>query len=217
MLCGGFIYILYVDAVIMSARYVKIIKEVFFHGARPPSGPGPPHRGFMITPRHTTLGRTPLDEWSARRRDLYLTPTTLTTDKYPCPRWDSNPPAIPAKERPQTHALDRAATGIFKGHIHLKSLLVDSSWNLNPGVIDGLSEWVTLCVSCFFFNSLILLVISSWWQCTVRYTAMMNQCCVCKCDCWEWWWPGSNSDYFINMASSCLESFGNDPNLVWYK
>jgi len=34
----------------------------------------PPHdRGFMITLRHTTLGRTPLDEWSARRRDLYLT------------------------------------------------------------------------------------------------------------------------------------------------
>jgi hypothetical protein len=31
-------------------------------------------RGFTITLyRHTTLGRTPLDEWSARRRDLYLT------------------------------------------------------------------------------------------------------------------------------------------------
>jgi len=27
-----------------------------------PSGPGPPHfRGFMITLRHTTHGRTPLD------------------------------------------------------------------------------------------------------------------------------------------------------------
>jgi len=24
------------------------------------------------TQRHTTVGRTPLDEWSARRRDLYL-------------------------------------------------------------------------------------------------------------------------------------------------
>ena len=36
-----------------------------------------------------TVGRTPLDEWSARRRDLYL--TTLTTDKHPSPRWDSNP------------------------------------------------------------------------------------------------------------------------------
>jgi hypothetical protein len=28
--------------------------------------------GFEITLRHTTLGRIPLDEWSARRRDLYL-------------------------------------------------------------------------------------------------------------------------------------------------
>jgi hypothetical protein len=45
-----------------------------FHGSVTPSGPRPPHcRGFTITLRHTTLGRTPLDEWSARRRDLYLT------------------------------------------------------------------------------------------------------------------------------------------------
>ena len=42
------------------------------------------------TQRRSTVGRTPLDEWSARRRDLYLT-THDTTDKYPCPRWDSNP------------------------------------------------------------------------------------------------------------------------------
>jgi len=36
--------------------------------------------------RRTTIGRTPLDEWSARRRDLYLTThTTFTADKYPCP------------------------------------------------------------------------------------------------------------------------------------
>jgi hypothetical protein len=33
------------------------------HGATAPSGPGPPHyRGFTITLRHITLGRTPLDE-----------------------------------------------------------------------------------------------------------------------------------------------------------
>jgi hypothetical protein len=32
------------------------------HGATAPSVPGPPHyRGFTITLRHTTLGRTPLD------------------------------------------------------------------------------------------------------------------------------------------------------------
>ena len=37
-------------------------------------GQGPPHyRSFTITLRQTTLGRTPLDEWSAHRRELYLT------------------------------------------------------------------------------------------------------------------------------------------------
>jgi hypothetical protein len=48
--------------------------------ATAPSGPGLSHcPGFTITLRHTTLGRTPLDEWSARRTDLYL--TTHNTDK----------------------------------------------------------------------------------------------------------------------------------------
>jgi hypothetical protein len=63
------------------------------------------------TQTHTTRGTTPLDEWSARRRDLYL--TTHSTHK----RQTSIPPAgfepaIPASERPQTDALDGAATGI---------------------------------------------------------------------------------------------------------
>jgi hypothetical protein len=37
------------------------------------------YRGFTIIFRHITLGRTPLDERSARRRDLYL--TTHNTQK----------------------------------------------------------------------------------------------------------------------------------------
>jgi hypothetical protein len=61
--------------------------------------------------RHITLCKTPLDETSARPRDLYL--TTHDTHK----RKTSMPPAgfkhaIPARERPLTHALDRVATGI---------------------------------------------------------------------------------------------------------
>ena len=41
---------------------------------QPPSGPRPPHyRSFTIILRHTTVSRTPLERWSARRRDLYLT------------------------------------------------------------------------------------------------------------------------------------------------
>jgi len=55
-----------------------------------PSGLRPPHyRGFMITLRQTTLRRTPLDEWSAQRRDLYL--TTHNTHNHPCPPQDLNP------------------------------------------------------------------------------------------------------------------------------
>ena len=64
----------------------------FFYGAYNPIA----GYGLLIlevfrdhTQRHTTVGRTPLDEWSARLRDLYL--TTLTTDKHPYPRQDSNP------------------------------------------------------------------------------------------------------------------------------
>ena len=82
-----------------------------FHDATAPSGPVPPHyRGFMITLRHTTHGRTPLDEWTARRKDLYLT-THNTHKRYSCPRRNSNPQYQQASKRPQTHALDHAATG----------------------------------------------------------------------------------------------------------
>jgi hypothetical protein len=38
----------------------------------------------------TTVGRTTLDEWSARRSLLYLT-THNKIDRHLCPWWDSNP------------------------------------------------------------------------------------------------------------------------------
>ena len=48
-------------------------------------------RFLYHTQRRAILGRTPLEERSARRRDFYLIKhTKLTTDKRPCPRWDSN-------------------------------------------------------------------------------------------------------------------------------
>ena len=43
------------------------------------------------TKRRITVGRTPLDAWTVCRRDLYRQHTTLTTDRRPCPRWDSKP------------------------------------------------------------------------------------------------------------------------------
>jgi len=57
-------------------------------------------RFLDYTQRRTTDGRT-LDEWSGCRRDLYL--TTHTTDKNPCPRWDSSPQSQQASGRRPTY------------------------------------------------------------------------------------------------------------------
>ena len=57
-----------------------------------------------------TVGRTPLDEWSARHRDLYLT-THNTNNRQTSMPLVGFEPMISASERPQNYALDRAATG----------------------------------------------------------------------------------------------------------
>ena len=63
-----------------------------------------------ITLRHSTLGTTPLDEWSARRKHLYL--TTNNTHKRQTSMLPAGfEPTIPASEWPQAYALDRAAIG----------------------------------------------------------------------------------------------------------
>ena len=62
------------------------------------------------TQRRTTVGRTPLDELSARRRDLYLTTHNSHNRQTSMPPMGFEP-TISAGERPQTYALDRAATG----------------------------------------------------------------------------------------------------------
>ena len=63
---------------------------------------------YLDTPY--TLRRTPLDEGSARRTDLYLTtrnthnrPTAMPTTGFE--------PAVPRNDRPQAHSFDRMATG----------------------------------------------------------------------------------------------------------
>jgi len=71
----------------------------------------PPYRGFMITLSHTTFGKTVLDKRLGRRRDLYLTTHNTHNRQISLPPIGLEP-TILASERPQTHALDRAATGI---------------------------------------------------------------------------------------------------------
>ena len=56
---------------------------------------------FLDHTRRTTVARTPLDEWSARRRDLYLT-TYNTHDRHTRPRWDLNPQSQQASDHRPT-------------------------------------------------------------------------------------------------------------------
>jgi len=74
----------------------------FFCGAATQRGSCPPHsRGFLDhTQRRITVGRTPLDEWSARRRDLYLT-THDTHNRQTSMPTVGFEPTISAGERPQ--------------------------------------------------------------------------------------------------------------------
>ena len=97
---------------------------LFSHGMTA-RGHRPPHyQVFTITLRHITLGRTPLDDWSARRRHRYLTKHNTHKRQTSIPAAGFEP-AIPASERPQTLSLDRTATGI--GNTRL-CRGINSSW-----------------------------------------------------------------------------------------
>jgi len=86
----------------------------YFYSSTASSGPRPSHYWvFKITLRHTTLGRTALDEWPARRTDLYLTTHNIHDRHFMPPAGFE--PVIPASGRPQTNVLVRAVTGIGTG------------------------------------------------------------------------------------------------------
>jgi len=60
---------------------------------------------------HTTLGRTPLDEWPTHRRNFYLTPHNTPQRPTSMPPAGFEPAAL-AREWPQTHTIDSASTGM---------------------------------------------------------------------------------------------------------
>ena len=82
----------------------------FLYGLTTPSGRGPPHSlSFTIKLRNTALGRSPLDERSVSRRNLYLTTHNTHSRQIFMPPAGFKP-AILSNEQQQTHSLDRAAT-----------------------------------------------------------------------------------------------------------
>lgn len=81
----------------------------------PPNDAGAPHyrasRSYSVT--HTSLGRTPLEELTARRRNLSLQQMTLRKDRHPCSRRDSNPEYRQASSRTPTRPLGFLARRIL--------------------------------------------------------------------------------------------------------
>ena len=118
----------------------------------PIPGHGLPLRGLAITLRHTTLGSTSLDKWSARHIDLYLTThnTHKTQTSMPSGGFETTNPAI---EWQQTRALNPSAIGIrhyYNAHIkilvkyplnikreHLD--ILPSSYNIKRGIFHWAS------------------------------------------------------------------------------
>jgi len=70
-----------------------VINPLWVCSLQPSSGALASSRTSFLdhTQRRVTVGRTPLDEWSVRRETSTWQHTTLTTDKHPCHRWNSNP------------------------------------------------------------------------------------------------------------------------------
>ena len=71
---------------------------------------------FEVPPSHsvglTTTRRTPLEEGSTRRTDLYLT-THNTHERQMSMSSAGFEPTIPTVDRPQTHIVDLAATNNY--------------------------------------------------------------------------------------------------------
>ena len=83
--------------------YSGYIRSFFPLAQQPPSGPGPPHSQGILdhTQRRNTVSWTPLGEWSARRRDLYLTTHNTHNRQTSMPPVGFEP-TISARETPQT-------------------------------------------------------------------------------------------------------------------
>jgi hypothetical protein len=88
------------------------------------------------TQTHTTVSRTPLDEGSARRRDLYLTIYNTHKRQTFMPPVGFEP-AIPASARPQTNDLDPTATGI----VLMNTLSPPSHFVLHANLIHSPRRW----------------------------------------------------------------------------
>ena len=86
------------------------------------------------TQRRATIGRTPLDEWSVRRRDLYLTTQNIHNRQTSMPPVGFDP-TISAGERPKKLLNLQNQSPIHYYSVSLTSVFTYSRQNLENNVI----------------------------------------------------------------------------------
>ena len=93
--------------------------------------------------RRTIVGRTPLGEWSARRRRIYITTHNIHNRQTSMPPAGFEP-AVSAGEGPQTYVLDRAATETY-------NITEPRALFYNSAVYSNLN-YTMLCVSLVWLS-----------------------------------------------------------------
>jgi hypothetical protein len=127
------------------------------------------------TQRHTTFGRTPLDAWSALRRDLYL----ATSHSHM--RQMSMPPArikptIPANKHPHKHALDRVATGNGVSNFIIRIKYKNAK--RIPSIFNDESTGSFICLRRHIYMSHVLLLCVSFLRVLVVFYLRVTYICV---------------------------------------
>jgi hypothetical protein len=123
------------------------------------------------TQRSTTVGRTPLDEWSARRRYLFM--TTHNTHNRQTP---TSPvgfePTISAREQPQIYALDRAAIGT--GTVSVTVLYFTGT------TIANTNNYFISLVRSNYVNDMWIKTKLNWSSVVVKSRLEITKICRCK-------------------------------------
>jgi hypothetical protein len=123
------------------------------------------------TQRRTTLGRTPLDERSARRRDLYMT-THITHNRktsMPPVRFETT---ILAEERPKTYALDRAATGTGRNTVTWLYMKKTQKYNRALGWLQQLI-WRRITEYTINCRNIISQILCLWFRASLIYINLL--------------------------------------------
>ena len=94
------------------------------------------------TQRRTTVGRTPLDEWSVRRRDLYLTTHNTYNRQTSMLPWNSNPQSQQASGRRPTPETARPMGPTLK--IIYRYLNIRFTFNYEKSTNSLYRNWINI-------------------------------------------------------------------------